>query len=332
MLESIYNCVEVVDEPTFDLCLGYIERLKDYHEENDNPDRVFTILENTQPTKDFDDYVFICSKYFQHLKEEKIFINDKFYFDVLKNSGFKNVFRVYGGTEENKKAMSNVCNSIKKFNVSINLIDFKFQRLSNSRHDHNYYIMNMLTKHNLLKDILWSYSNGNKFYFNFNRFLGIKERDYEHFPEKSVRGNSYGPYMNYTDIENVQQCAIVINCESSYHGHGPCYSEKLVKCAVGGRPFIEVSTPGTLEDLHNMGIKTFPDLVDESYDRIICPHKRIEKICDEILKLSKFDHQYFKDYIVEHAEILENNFNIFQRLYNAYENKNIDGLILERTS
>jgi hypothetical protein len=71
MLESVYDCVEHIDEPTFDLCLRSIDRWYAYYEQNDVFHRVFAIIENTQPTKDFDDYVFICSKYFQHLKEEK---------------------------------------------------------------------------------------------------------------------------------------------------------------------------------------------------------------------------------------------------------------------
>lgn len=329
MLESIYDTVSHIDEPTFDLCLFSISSYQKYYEQNNIFERVFTITENTQPTKDFDSYVFICIKYFQHLKEEKIFINDKFYFDVLKSSGFENVYRIYGNAETCFDL--SLCNQVKKFNFSTADIKFKFQRLSNSRHDHNYYIMNMLSMHDLLEDVLWSYENGNECYCNFNKFLGIKEQEYQCFPERVVNGDLLSKNMSVVDINNVRKCAIIINCETSYHGHGPNYSEKLVKCAMGGRPFIEVSTPGTLEDLHNMGIETFPDLIDESYDKINDPHKRIEKISDEILKLSKLDYQYFKNYISEHAEILENNFSVFQKMYNDFKNKNIDGLILERT-
>jgi len=329
ILEKKYHCVEYIDEPTFDLSLGRLCAYFDYYT-NQDIQPIFCLTENTQPTRDFDDYVYICTEHYSHLRNVLIFINDKFYFDILESSGFTNVNRVYGNAAVGFDLTIN--EFIDKFELSINDIKFKFQRLSNSRHDHNYYIMDFLKQNNLLKETMWSYLNGGKFYYNFNRFLGInRESDYKIFDEKRVCGTTESADMDKSAIKLVQKCGIVINCESSYHRHGPCYSEKLVKCALAGRPFIEVSTAGTIEDLHQIGISTFPDLIDESFDKILDPKKRIEKICDEIQRLAKYDIQYIKDYITEHHEILQNNFNVFKNMHNELKNNNIDSVILEKT-
>lgn len=329
MLESFYELVEYIEESTFDACLLRINDFAKNCVENEEK-YALVIAENSQPTRTFDEYVFLCSKYFNHLKNEKIYVNDKFYFDILQSSGFNAVYRIYGNAKFDFDLA--LCNKVNQGNLEIDKIEFKFQRLSGSRHDHNYYIMKFLVNSGILEDTLWSFLNGNKFYSNFNRFLGIKEHDYELFPEQRVDGEVWAPLMTTIDVDNAKRCGIIINCESSYHGHGPCYSEKLVKCALAKRPFIEVSSPGTIEDLHNLGFQTFPDLVNESYDRILDPQKRIEKICDEIQRLAKYDIQYIKDYIAEHIEIFNNNFNLFRKMYEGVVNKDIDKVIIEKTS
>jgi len=49
-----------------------------------------------------------------------------------------------------------------------------------------------------------------------------------------------------------------------------------------------VSSPHTLKYLHELGFKTFDKWWDESYDLEEDNEKRLEKICELILKISKF--------------------------------------------
>jgi hypothetical protein len=44
---------------------------------------------------------------------------------------------------------------------------------------------------------------------------------------------------------------------------------------------------GQLQELRNLGFKTFGHAIDESYDDEEDSHIRFKKVCDEILKLSK---------------------------------------------
>ena len=83
-----------------------------------------------------------------------IFINDKFYFEILRDYNF-NVFRYYPSTD------FSVYNEFidKPFLVRANFIKKHFTNLSNSVHDHNYYMHKFFIENNLLQDTVWSYQN-----------------------------------------------------------------------------------------------------------------------------------------------------------------------------
>ena len=62
-------------------------------------------------------------------------------------------------------------------------------------------------------------------------------------------------------------------------------TEKAFRPIVCCRPFILVSSPGTLKYLKNYGFKTFDKFWSEDYDNIINHDKRIESVCSIIDKL-----------------------------------------------
>lgn len=64
-------------------------------------------------------------------------------------------------------------------------------------------------------------------------------------------------------------------------------TEKIEKCIAAGQPFILVGTPGYLKKLHELGFKTFDKWWDESYDEESDDIKRLNKIKEVILELSK---------------------------------------------
>ena len=55
-------------------------------------------------------------------------------------------------------------------------------------------------------------------------------------------------------------------------------TEKVVKAIAYGHPFIVVGPPGILDDLRDVGYKTFSPIIDETYDRICSPQLRFEAI------------------------------------------------------
>jgi hypothetical protein len=160
--------------------------------------------------------------------------------------------------------------------------------------------------------------------------LNLRETEYKELPTKYVSGTTIEALLNYDNVVQHVVSAITINCETVFHGHGPHHSEKIFKCLLSGRPFIEVSAPNTLLDLkQNLGIETFPDLIDESYDQLIDPIQRIEKICNEINRLSQIPLIDLKEYIMINREKFEHNFNIVSTLYKkAINNNDINSLNL----
>lgn len=64
-------------------------------------------------------------------------------------------------------------------------------------------------------------------------------------------------------------------------------TEKIFKPIVAQRPFMLVSAPGNLQYLRSYGFKTFDRWIDESYDSMQDPDKRLDAVVQEI---SRFAH------------------------------------------
>ena len=71
-------------------------------------------------------------------------------------------------------------------------------------------------------------------------------------------------------------------------------------------PFIIIGQPYSLKKLKNLGYKTFSHVFDESYDEILDPEKRMNKIIELVSNLAKQDLR-FLDFATK--GILEYNYN-----------------------
>jgi hypothetical protein len=81
-------------------------------------------------------------------------------------------------------------------------------------------------------------------------------------------------------------------------------TEKIIKTLFTGMPFVVVSTPHFLTNLHDLGFKTYNQIWNESYDSELDHNIRLDKIVDLCQQLSSFNW-------TEHQERLE-----FIKLYN----------------
>lgn len=80
--------------------------------------------------------------------------------------------------------------------------------------------------------------------------------------------------------------AIEIIFETNYSDIGSI-SEKTARCLYCGKPFLLYGTPGQLEQLRDLGFKTFSPYINESYDQESNYEKRYDMIVEEINRLSK---------------------------------------------
>jgi hypothetical protein len=94
--------------------------------------------------------------------------------------------------------------------------------------------------------------------------------------------------------------------ETSVNDHTPMFlTEKTFKPIAFYHPFMLLGHTGSLSQIRSFGFETFPEIFDESYDDISDVRQRIEKITQEIKKITHIE--YTKDI----QEKLSHNRNLF---------------------
>jgi hypothetical protein len=121
--------------------------------------------------------------------------------------------------------------------------------------------------------------------FDFkNSSLAISRRDLEtQFEPCTVDATASADYHT-TDYAHT---GIEIVLETLFDDTRWHLTEKSLRPIACGRPFILAATPGSLAYLRSYGFETFGNLIDESYDQIIDPVKRLECITAEMSRISK---------------------------------------------
>lgn len=63
------------------------------------------------------------------------------------------------------------------------------------------------------------------------------------------------------------------------------FTEKTARCLASGKPFVLFSGAGSLKTLQKFGFQTFGDVIDESYDSILTPRKRMTAMLQSLTDL-----------------------------------------------
>lgn len=101
-------------------------------------------------------------------------------------------------------------------------------------------------------------------------------------------------------------CAVVT--ESNFAHPFPMFSEKTVNAIKAGRPFLMVSSAGTLEYLRQHGFKTFGDFWDESYDLEDNHERRLQKILNVIDYIDSMSIEELQELYSKIKPTVEHNF------------------------
>ena len=96
-------------------------------------------------------------------------------------------------------------------------------------------------------------------------------------------------------------------------------SEKTFK-AMLLNPFIILGGYHSLNRLHELGFKTFPELFDESYDNIFDPKERYNKIFSNILNVCNMTENKLNDL---YHSVLVDKVKYNQQLYLNYDRKSL---------
>jgi hypothetical protein len=87
--------------------------------------------------------------------------------------------------------------------------------------------------------------------------------------------------------QDYQRSAIDVVLETVFDDARLHLTEKTLRPIACGKPFILVSTPGSLQYLRDYGFETFGEYIDESYDSKTDPFERLESIIQLMTDISK---------------------------------------------
>ena len=318
LLEHHYRHVIEIDMPELATALAHCTMAAQDHD-----DVCIWFFENMETRMRYD-WDYVLPRYFAQLQDVPIFVTDATNHLRLKRNGFR-ARRLWPF-----HTMQSILRLKDTLDTLPQTIKYHFTSLTNNRSDSRYLIHSFLHDHDLLSVTHWSYPEPFKspYLCNLNKWAGIREPQYREFPSRWQPGTSHEQGMTMTDLDHHACAAITINTETTFHGVGPAYGGKMFKVMMVGRPFIEVSTAGTLADLHDLGFETFGDFIDESYDLIADPFQRIDAICREIQRLSKIPLIKLVSYIYTNRDRFQHNFQRCQELRVALDTNDLDALIM----
>jgi len=271
------------------------------------------------------DWDFVLPKYFDQLKHVKFFVADATNHLRLKRNGF-DADRLWPF-----HTMCSILSLRPDLDLDLDCVQYHFTHLVNNRNDSRYLVHEFLHDQDLLHLSHWSYPENpyaSPHLCNLNKWAGLRETQYRQFAGQWQAGTSFEQHMTETDLAHHACSAVSINTETVFHNGGPCYSGKMFKAMMTGRFFMEVSTAGTLADLHVLGFETFPEIIDENYDLVADPHARIKTICEEIRRLSQLPLNHIKQQLISHRDKLYHNFERCRQLHQAIIELDLEKLVM----
>jgi len=102
------------------------------------------------------------------------------------------------------------------------------------------------------------------------------------FDGQSAIGNDLAD--TYLPDAYAQTCFSVVTETDFFDGNVRRVTEKAMKAACMGHPFLLLGPPGSLLILQRYGFRTFPEVFDESYDDIEDPAARFTDVCGRIAR------------------------------------------------
>lgn len=94
----------------------------------------------------------------------------------------------------------------------------------------------------------------------------------------------------------------------------PYLTEKTLRPIACKRMFAIVGPMHTLKTLKDYGFKTWAELIDESYDSIHDPEARFLSVIESIKNFCKVPLQDVRQFLFDHKDRLEQNFQVLQSL------------------
>ena len=107
----------------------------------------------------------------------------------------------------------------------------------------------------------------------------------DYFPINTHDSTASADYNN----DDYSCTAIEVVLETLFDDTRLHLTEKTLRPIACGRPFILMATYGSLQYLKDYGFQTFDGIIDETYDTIIDPRKRLNAVVQEMSRISSLN-------------------------------------------
>jgi hypothetical protein len=134
---------------------------------------------------------------------------------------------------------------------------------------------------------------------------------------QSEQGSSFNSVAGWNDQHSESNINSYFYVAAETYVHAPYKSmtEKLFKPIANYNPFLVVSFAGALEELRNLGFRTFEGFIDESYDKEIDSTRRMAMVAAEVKRLCSMSKEEIHNWYWSMEDILIHNRNRLMSLY-----------------
>jgi len=181
---------------------------------------------------------------------------------------------------------------------------------------HRCQLVGLMNKYNLLDNSLVSLSLSDAVDAIGNDYSLTPEKKQEFLsmlPKENLKiDQGYNIGTNHQLLHHVRTMISVVT-ETHCFEDEISFTEKIYRPLSFGHPFIVVAAHGYLKKLRSFGFKTFSPFIDESYDDILNPYERVEKIIDVMKGIDNLSFTYKKELWENLKEIAKYNMEIFYK-------------------
>ena len=222
-------------------------------------------------------------------------------------------------------------------------IDKTFLSLNNRAMWYRQALFYLFVKHNLLDRSIISYhaadrfDEGNQFDFCHNQIpdiCGILDQDIQQIKTMVPYKIANDPIgligtwdFSHAYFYNTTFCSIVT--ETYTESNDPFLTEKIFKPIAFSQPFLLYGSNQSLALLKEIGFETFSEIFDESYDQEPDPALRLNKLFEEVLRISTWPTADCDHALDKVAGVLEHNVNHFINILPSLYRRDIDDLRME---
>jgi len=137
-----------------------------------------------------------------------------------------------------------------------------------------------------------------------NTDFQIQRQDIEKY---YLVNNATACYSADYDANDYATCRVEVVLETLFDDARWHLTEKTLRPIACGKPFLLAATPGSLDYLRSYGFKTFSPWIDESYDKILDPVRRLQSIVESMKKFSALPQEQKNQALVEMQSVCKHN-------------------------